>query len=105
MATEIDQNHTTLLRAHVKVPRHVVYRDFPAETVVLNLNTERYHGLNPTAGQMLGALDRLGSVEEAAGEISRKFKAPRTQVERDLTRLCGQLLDRGLIELVSAPAG
>ena len=34
----------------VRVPRHVVHRDFPAQTVILNLETGKYHGLNPTAG-------------------------------------------------------
>lgn len=101
---EIHESHQALIRAQVKIPQHVVYRDFPAETVVLNLNTERYHGLNPTAGRMLSALDRLGSVQDAVTEIARVFRTPRPEVERDLARLCRQLLDRGLIELVGGTA-
>ena len=40
----------------VRVPDHVVYRDFAEQTVVLNLRTGRYHGLNETSSQMLDAL-------------------------------------------------
>jgi DNA-binding CsgD family transcriptional regulator len=42
----------------VRVPQHVVHRAFPARTVVLNLETGKYHGLNPTAGRMLTALEQ-----------------------------------------------
>lgn len=35
-----------ILDSQARVPRHVVYRDFVNETVVLNLETGTYHGLN-----------------------------------------------------------
>ena len=41
------------LDAHASVPQHVVYRRFAAETVVLNLETGTYHGLNATGARML----------------------------------------------------
>ena len=41
------------LASKVTRPQHVVYRSFPSETVVLNLQTGSYHGLNATAGRML----------------------------------------------------
>jgi hypothetical protein len=94
-----------LLRARVRIPQHVVYRDFPAETVVLNLQTERYHGLNPTAGRMLAALEQTSSVKAAATLISERYRKPRIDVERDLCELCGSLLDRGLVEFVESSAG
>ena len=46
-----------LLASRARLPQHVVHRSFVAETVVLNLRTGKYHGLNPTAGRMLEALD------------------------------------------------
>jgi len=48
-----------------RVPNNVVYRTFAYETVVLNLNTGKYHGLNRTAGRMLESLDRSPTVGEA----------------------------------------
>jgi hypothetical protein len=84
--------------AAVRVPQHVVYRDFAAETVVLNLNTGIYHGLNPTAGRMLTVLDEHGDIGAAAGQLSNEYRRPRAQIAADLETLCRELLARGLIE-------
>jgi hypothetical protein len=75
-----------------------VYRSFAAETVVLNLDTEAYHGLNPTAGRMLAALDGRRTVAEAAQTVADEYARPRGDVEDDICALCTQLLERGLIE-------
>jgi Coenzyme PQQ synthesis protein D (PqqD) len=89
----------SLLAASVRVPQHVVYRSFPAETVVLNLQTGRYHGLNPTAGRMLEELERAASVRDAAVALANTCEEPQTTVERDLCELCDALRERGLIEI------
>jgi hypothetical protein len=83
----------------VRVPQHVVYRSFPAETVVLNLETGQYHGLNPTAGQMLEALQRTGTVRAAAAELAECMCEARSVIEQDLCELCDALHARGLIEI------
>ena len=66
-----------MLDLNVRVPDHVVHRSFVAETVVLNLQTGRYHGLNPTAGRMLEVLDDKGSVREAASVLAEEYGQPR----------------------------
>jgi Coenzyme PQQ synthesis protein D (PqqD) len=86
-------------KAKVRVPQHVVYRSFPTETVVLNLQTGKYHGLNPTAGSMLDALGQADSVRGAAIAIAREYGQPATTTERDLCDLCTALLERDLIEV------
>jgi hypothetical protein len=85
--------------ASVSVPRHVVYRSFPAETVVLNLETGRYHGLNPPAGRMLGALEQAASPRAAAAILAQDYDQPRSVIERDLCELCDALAERGLVEI------
>ena len=87
-----------LANAIVGVPRHVVYRDFASETVLLNIETGTYHGLNPVAGRMLEVLDKLGSVREAVPVLAREFEQPTEVIERDLTGLCEGLIRRGLLE-------
>lgn len=88
-----------LLTAKIKVPQHVVYRGFPAETVVLNLQTGKYHGLNATAGNMLAALEQANTVRAAAGAVAAEYDQPAELVERDMCELCNLLLTRGLVEL------
>jgi len=101
MATVARMNATSRLRpeARVRIPKHVVHRHFPAQTVVLNLETGRYHGLNPTAGRMLDALSEAQTVAAAARIVADHYRQPRADVERDLCELCADLLSRGLVEL------
>jgi hypothetical protein len=89
---------SSLLTAKVTVPQHVVYRSFPAETVVLNLETGKYHGLNATAGRMLDVLKQAACVRDAATELATDYEQDPSIVERDLCELCQSLLERGLIE-------
>ena len=94
----------SLLAASVTVPQHVVHRSFPAETVVLNLQTGTYHGLNPAGGSMLEALERAPSVRAAATVVAERYGQPRDEIEQDLCELCEALHERGLIEIDGGPA-
>ena len=85
--------------ARIRVPDHVVFRTFPNETVVLNLNTGRYHGLNPVGGRMLDALSAGRRVDEAAKRLAEAHSWSASKVEADMLEFCSDLLTRGLIEL------
>jgi Coenzyme PQQ synthesis protein D (PqqD) len=82
----------------VSIPEHVVYRALPSETVVFNLRTGKYHGLNATAGSMLEALQQTSRIRDAAATVAEQFTQPQALVERDMCQLCDGLLERGLIE-------
>jgi len=92
-----------VLDATVRVPNHVVYRSFVQETVVLNLETGRYHGLNPTAGTMLSALEAAGSIRGALRSLTEEFPDAGDRLESDLVRFCEHARQRGLIELTETP--
>jgi hypothetical protein len=92
-----------LLASRARLPQHVVHRSFVAETVVLNLRTGKYHGLNPTAGRMLDALESASSVAAVVPELADGYGVEQTQIEADLIKLCRGLLERGLIEISDAP--
>ena len=94
----------TLLDARVRIPDHVVHRTFVAETVVLNLKTGRYHGLNTMAGRMLEVLDGGPTVREAAEQIAVEYTVEPQLVRTDLVAFCQDLLERELIELDEQPA-
>jgi hypothetical protein len=88
----------SLLGARVRVPEHVVYRDFADETVILNLDSGMYHGLNGTAARMLEVLQSSASVGGAIDELTSEFGQPPDVIRRDVLTLCRALADRGLIE-------
>jgi Coenzyme PQQ synthesis protein D (PqqD) len=88
---------SALLRASITIPDTVVHRDFPSETVVLNLETGQYHGLNPMAGEMLTALEEADTVEAAAQQIAERHGVELARVQADICALCESLTARGLI--------
>jgi hypothetical protein len=98
------QTVADVLESVYRVPTDVVYRSFAHETVVLNLATGKYHGLNATAGAMLQELERGDTARVAATRLAERFDRPLEEIEDDLSGLCRDLLERGLIE-TSAPAG
>jgi len=81
------------------MPSHVVYRVFPQETVVLNIDSGQYHGLNATAGRMLEALEKADVVRDALVALEAEWPGSGDRLERDLCRLCIAFHRRGLIEL------
>jgi hypothetical protein len=89
-----------LLPKRVRIPDHVVYRAFVSETVVLNLKTGRYHGVNRTGARMLDVLKDSGTVEEAAAQLANEYGQPVSQVQADLCQFCSDLSERELIDLV-----
>lgn len=103
MSPDTMSDISSLPEASIRVPQHVVYRSFPSETVVLNLNTGKYHGLNATAGRMLDALQKAPCVRDAAAAVAEGYEQPQDVVEKDMCELCRLLLDRGLIEIDGDP--
>jgi hypothetical protein len=99
MGTEMSD--ASLLAEGARIPDHVVYRAFVRETVVLNLQTGKYHGLNPTAGRMFELLDREATLQDAASRLADEYAVPAVQIEGDLCDLVRDLSERGLIELNS----
>lgn len=96
------KNEVDLRGSTARVPQHVVHRSFAHETVILNLKTGRYHGLNPTAGTMLTELERGVTIAEAAARLAEHYGRPVAEIERDLSDLCLDLLERGLIQLTGS---
>jgi hypothetical protein len=88
-----------ILSTRPSVPEHVVYREFVSETVVLNLETGAYHGLNPSGAKMLDTLREAATVAEAADALSEHFGRPLPEIQTDLSAFCLELNDRGLLEL------
>ncbi len=87
-----------LPKARFSIPKHVASRAFPTETVLLNLQTGQYHGLNPTGGRMFEVLGECGDFEEAVTLLTSEFEQPHEIVGDDLQELCASLIQRGLLE-------
>ncbi len=90
-----------ILSARAEIPDNVVYRSFVAETVILNLNTGQYHGINTSASFMLELLRESESVEQAAAALAKQHGLALREAANDLCDFCLELEQRGLIILSS----
>jgi hypothetical protein len=95
-------NADELLASRASLAADVVYREFPSETIVLNLATGKYHGLDPVGGRMLALLERVPSIGAAVAPLAAEFGQPIEVIERDLRDFCGALRARGLISVAPA---
>lgn len=102
MAALESVDYDAVLAGRARVPEYVVYRTFVYETVVLNLQTGKYHGLNHTAGRMLELLERSPTVGVAAAKLADELSRPLREIEVDICELCTGLAERGLIDLGSS---
>jgi hypothetical protein len=105
MSNEVSGNEPLTSRSTVRVPEHVVHRDFAHETVILNLDTGQYHGLNPVGGRMLTLLQTGANVGDVAVRLAEEFEQAVEDVERDVIAFCSDLADRGLIEVQHETSG
>ena len=87
-----------LLERRFAVPEHVVYRSFEAETLLLNLETGQYHGLNETGGRMIELLKSTdGTARDAIARLAEEYDVEFDDIAPDLVTFCAALEQRGLI--------
>lgn len=79
-------------------PEHVVMRELEDEAILLNLETERYFGLDEIGTRMWTELVASPSVEGACEVLEREFEVEPATLRRDVDALVAQLVDSGLLE-------
>jgi hypothetical protein len=82
----------------VRVAPDVLFRLAGEEAVLLNLNTERYLGLNLMGTRMWNVLSSAGSIQAAYDELLREYEVEPAQLRADLEEFIDQLLGQKLIE-------
>lgn len=85
--------------ARIRIPQHVVHRAFATETVMLNLQTGQYHGIDPVGARMLEVLVTSASLRDAASVLAAEQRCERAQLEVVLGRFCRRLADRDLVKI------
>jgi hypothetical protein len=83
----------------VQIPEHVVHRTFGEQTVLLNLQTGQYHGLNRTGRRMFELIEENGSLDGVASTLAAEYERPEAEIATDLVDLCAALSERGLLEI------
>jgi Coenzyme PQQ synthesis protein D (PqqD) len=83
----------------VMVPPHVLVRRLDRESVLLNVQTERYFGLDETGTRMWQAVTEAPSIEFAAGRLLEEFDVTPELLRADLMELLSRLVENGLLTL------
>ncbi len=92
-----DETTRSILDRRVALPEHVAMREFAEQTVLLNLQSGNYHGLNAVATRMLEAVQAARTPREAIAGLATDYDQPEAVIERDLTALLDGLTERGLV--------
>ena len=89
----------------VVVPEHVMIRILQGESVVLNLDSEWYVGLDEVGTRMWEVLVECQDVEAATQSLLDEYEVEESRLRADVETFIGELLERDLIELKdSTPA-
>ena len=83
----------------VKVPDDVLISGLQDESVLLNLDSERYFGLDEVGTRMLSVLTTSSSIEAALELLLEEYDVEREELRKDLMSLVDQLVEQGLIEI------
>ncbi|OLC94869.1 MAG: hypothetical protein AUH86_13455 [Acidobacteria bacterium 13_1_40CM_4_58_4] len=87
------------------VPAHVLVRFLDRESVLLNLETERYFGLDETATRMWQVVTGSQDIEAAYQELLAEYDVEPELLRTNLTDLLGQLVENGLLQVLAADVG
>jgi hypothetical protein len=83
----------------VRVPDEVLISNLQEESVILNLNSERYFGLDNVGTRMLNVLNDSDSIEAAYESLAEEYEVDRDVLRRDLTSLIENLMQQGLVTI------
>jgi hypothetical protein len=83
----------------VRVPDEVLISNLQEESVVLNLNSERYFGLDDVGTRMLNVLNNSDSIEAAYESLAEEYQVDRQVLRQDLTSLIESLVQQGLVTI------
>ena len=92
------------LPTQVEISSEALFQELEGETVLLNLQSERYYGLDDVGTRMWQLLAENGDVAAAAAQLLKEYNVEAAQLESDLATLIGRLAEAGLLT-ITAPAG
>ena len=80
------------------VPDAVITRELDGETILLNLDTGIYFGLDAVGTDVWRAIVAGGNLEEALGRVQSEYDVEPGVLRNDFVRLVDELLAKGLLQ-------
>jgi hypothetical protein len=85
----------------VKVPDDVLISGLQNESVILNLDSERYFGLDEVGTRMMSVLTTADSIQAAYETLLEEYDVEDEVLRQDLISIIEQLVEQGLAEITS----
>jgi|SRR5215216_2457418 len=93
---------TISFSARVLVPSDILISQVGGESVILNLKSEHYFGLDQVGTDMWAAITSSESIQAAYEKLLSEYDVDREQLKLDLTDLIEKLVEHGLVEISDA---
>jgi hypothetical protein len=81
-----------------------VSTNLSGEAVILGMRDGVYYGLDPVGARIWELVQAPCAIDDVASAIATEYDVSRERALADLLALAGQLMERGLLEIVAAPA-
>lgn len=79
------------------IPTQVMARTVGDETVLLDLASGTYFGLDPVGARIWQLIGEGKALADICTAVLDEYEVERVQLETDVLRLTGELLERGLV--------
>ena len=85
----------------IRVPDDVLISRLQEESVILNLGSERYYGLDDIGTRMLSVLSTSNSIQAAYESLLEEYDVDRQVLRQDLLTLVESLVQKGIVEVAA----
>jgi hypothetical protein len=85
------------------VPTQVMFRELEGESVLLNIETETYFGLDDVGTRMWRQLTESPSIQLAYDALLSEYDVTPDTLKKDLGSLLEELFENGLIDFENVP--
>ena len=85
----------------VRVPDDVLISNLQQESVILNLDSERYYGLDDVGTRFLSVLNTSDSIEAAYNTLVEEYDVDKEVLRKDLLTLVENLIEQGIVQKIS----
>jgi hypothetical protein len=93
------------LKMRAIVPAHVLIRHLDGESVLLNLESERYFGLDATGTRMWELVTSQPCIASALEKLLEEYEVEPDVLRSHLTELLSGLVENGLLQVLSLNVG
>ena len=83
----------------VRVPDDVLISNVQEEAVILNLDSERYFGLDGVGTRFLSVLTTSDSIEDAYKRLRSEYDVDSEALRHDLIALVENLIEQGIVQI------